>query len=798
MDHLRDRQIPVIRAALEYIREPFLADDAPRFARIIMPTRTGKTHIAADTVAKHGGSSLFLGPTQAIVEQAAEVFRRQLPGQPIYTVMQGSRDVGQVGHVCSTIQSLLAMQKAGSVPDLIRNADIVFADEAHRFMTELRQGILQEMFRPEAVRIALTATPDYDEERSLARYFPDLIHEMTIREGVEAGLLASYQAEALAIDVGATDLRVLAGDFDSDRLGLVMSRLPMLKAAALVRYSPEYRDIPALMTCSSRAQALALAGYLGDNRPAGTPVPGIAISGFDKELVRTARGMFDDRQLDTLITVGMLLEGWDAPHCKLLVDLSPSLSWVRSAQKYSRAMTKVGKTVANMVVLVPSDLSRRPIMPKDVFGPGLDDTDPADPIPTHEYTPRRQRSLILLSKAGIRVEDADVILSRIAEEKFVPKPEDSIRLDPKDRNKVRKIVRRTGFRLRAGETAYAEFITRLFVVQGLPLNGNQLLKALGFQQRLIGYKHFLQEYAPDAWADYVLSWSDVRAERTFGVDLKSLRYDEDGHEIFDYERIVTRTSLEERESTASEFRREYYMHDECLKHIWSRSEESRLPDQSILAVSGAWRPQDPCMGIDERRLVSDVTRSLDTLSPMEARILRWRYGIDGEDELSLKEIGERYNLSRERMRQMSIEAMNRLAPALIRHRSMSFDGFMDIGREAVVHFPGGQKRGIIGSKSLGDWVESGVDQTRMGRGMEFEECLTVLPSLGVENRFSVPKRLYWRTAKGLLNYSPQFHLGVRAWIQSDRMLKILVIKRVNPYTDPSRYLYAVLSCRFRD
>jgi RNA polymerase primary sigma factor len=56
----------------------------------------------------------------------------------------------------------------------------------------------------------------------------------------------------------------------------------------------------------------------------------------------------------------------------------------------------------------------------------------------------------------------------------------------------------------------------------------------------------------------------------------------------------------------------------------------------------------------------EVRRLLDTLSPMEARILRWRFGLDDEDELTLKEIGDKYNLSRERIRQLQEQALAKI------------------------------------------------------------------------------------------------------------------------------------------
>lgn len=56
----------------------------------------------------------------------------------------------------------------------------------------------------------------------------------------------------------------------------------------------------------------------------------------------------------------------------------------------------------------------------------------------------------------------------------------------------------------------------------------------------------------------------------------------------------------------------------------------------------------------------EVQRLLETLTPMEARILRWRFGLNDEDELTLKEIGDKYNLSRERIRQLQEQALGKI------------------------------------------------------------------------------------------------------------------------------------------
>jgi RNA polymerase primary sigma factor len=65
-------------------------------------------------------------------------------------------------------------------------------------------------------------------------------------------------------------------------------------------------------------------------------------------------------------------------------------------------------------------------------------------------------------------------------------------------------------------------------------------------------------------------------------------------------------------------------------------------------------------------MTSEVRAQLDHLKPIEADILRQRFGLDSDKELTLKEIGEKYNLSRERIRQLQEQALTKMRRALQR------------------------------------------------------------------------------------------------------------------------------------
>jgi RNA polymerase primary sigma factor len=68
----------------------------------------------------------------------------------------------------------------------------------------------------------------------------------------------------------------------------------------------------------------------------------------------------------------------------------------------------------------------------------------------------------------------------------------------------------------------------------------------------------------------------------------------------------------------------------------------------------------PYENLAASRWAEEVRRLLGTLTPIESRIIRWRFGLDNEDELTLKEIGDKYNLSRERIRQLQEQAIGKI------------------------------------------------------------------------------------------------------------------------------------------
>ena len=78
-----------------------------------------------------------------------------------------------------------------------------------------------------------------------------------------------------------------------------------------------------------------------------------------------------------------------------------------------------------------------------------------------------------------------------------------------------------------------------------------------------------------------------------------------------------------------------------------RSGESPNPDRELLNAS----------------LSIEIERALETLTPREADVVRLYFGLENKQALTLEEIGERFDLTRERVRQIKEKAIRRLKHA---------------------------------------------------------------------------------------------------------------------------------------
>ncbi len=98
-----------------------------------------------------------------------------------------------------------------------------------------------------------------------------------------------------------------------------------------------------------------------------------------------------------------------------------------------------------------------------------------------------------------------------------------------------------------------------------------------------------------------------------------------------------------------------------ISTVRDTSGDSNMEDDLLLETA----LHDKNMALPEERLVAyeeqhKAMRLLDHIDQREADILRMHYGLDGREPMSLKEIGQKLGLTRERIRQIQRQALRRL------------------------------------------------------------------------------------------------------------------------------------------
>lgn len=119
----------------------------------------------------------------------------------------------------------------------------------------------------------------------------------------------------------------------------------------------------------------------------------------------------------------------------------------------------------------------------------------------------------------------------------------------------------------------------------------------------------------------------------------------------------------------------------------------------------------PSESLGNKNLSTDLANAVKSLGDREAQIIRMRFGLDGNDEMTLEEIGKKFNVTRERIRQLeqlSIKHMRSLMENRDVQRSakeIEEDSIQKGRMEVVKQFVQSRKitvnSGIKNSKTIG-------------------------------------------------------------------------------------------------
>ncbi|RMA64430.1 sigma-70 family RNA polymerase sigma factor [Ulvibacter antarcticus] len=127
--------------------------------------------------------------------------------------------------------------------------------------------------------------------------------------------------------------------------------------------------------------------------------------------------------------------------------------------------------------------------------------------------------------------------------------------------------------------------------------------------------------------------------------------------------------VHERVPSASEIAREVDMSISNVKQALKNSSRSLSMDapfqegendNNLYDILSSGESPNPDRELMQDSLRIEIGRALDTLSPREADVVKLSFGLSGQPAMSLQEIGDTFDLSRERVRQIREKAIRRL------------------------------------------------------------------------------------------------------------------------------------------
>jgi len=325
-----------------------------------MATSVGKTFLMAkitEACQLSGLRVLILAPTKTIANQiigegmnkGLSRFAPNIPKADIQKQYDGSKASRDANVVVSTYQSLNGVVASGQIGEF----DVVLADEAHRALGK-KTGENIRGFSPNAVKIGFTATSDFGVNKSVSQILPECMHSLDLSEAIKRDLVAPIQC--LTFTTGENirikdPYRLDFTDREVQQLIHLKSRNQNAIQFAKDFISDGRQGIISCVPGANLAHPKLLAAELceqtitdkatGEIRNIIAKAIGGTIEETEQILVDYAEG-----KIDVITFVNALGEGWDSQVASFLINVCPTTSFVKIKQQIGRVIRKKedGKT----------------------------------------------------------------------------------------------------------------------------------------------------------------------------------------------------------------------------------------------------------------------------------------------------------------------------------------------------------------------------------------------------------------------------------------------------------------------
>jgi len=352
--HLRNWQQKIIDSF------PSIISQHRRFI-LKAPTGAGKTVLAGEIVERFykGKKIIVLCHRLVLLEQIEKVLGenhnvKKLP-------------VSDTGPAFENYDILLStkMRAKAVLTDAVAKADLIIVDEAHRVSPNGRgyKWLIDEFKargKKRAQFIGLTASPErrtVDQRDQLNLAFDAIIDCANIEDLIEEGVLVRpvYRPHFVH-DLDLNGIDISSGDFSVSKLAPAIIRSSMIDYA-LWSYCEERLKLSAKPISAWFCADVSVAeATLGRIRQLGIEAAIVTAKTPIKERMRLL-SHHEKGEIEAMVSVGVLAEGWDNPQCNIIVHLRPTLSKVLWGQSVGRGLRSAPGKEKCIVIDVSSNWS---------------------------------------------------------------------------------------------------------------------------------------------------------------------------------------------------------------------------------------------------------------------------------------------------------------------------------------------------------------------------------------------------------------------------------------------------------
>ena len=325
------------------------------------PTGAGKTVLASEIVERFYKDKKILVLCHRLV--LLEQLERAL-GKKHKVRKLAVSDTGSAFEDCDILLST-NMRAKDVLADAVLKADLIIVDEAHRVSPNgsgYKRIIddFNDCGKDEARLMGLTASPERrtgDQRDQLSLAFDAIIDCANIEDLIEEGVLVQpvYRSHFVH-DLELGEIDVSSGDFPVAKLAPAIIKSSMIDYA-IWSYCEEREKL---------STEPISAWFCADISVAEATLESIRKLGIEAAIV-TAKTPIDQRmkllarhergEIEAMVSVGVLAEGWDNPHCNIIVNLRPTLSKVLWGQSVGRGLRSAPGKEKCIVIDVSSNWS---------------------------------------------------------------------------------------------------------------------------------------------------------------------------------------------------------------------------------------------------------------------------------------------------------------------------------------------------------------------------------------------------------------------------------------------------------